>query len=93
MQLSDDALTNHEVTICLQGGAVLGPFNATWSKESNNSDVRELSREYDNYLRGDSQKRFKFHLHDTYTNTVHTVILRFENVSAIYDHVKLRYGD
>jgi len=89
MQLSEDALTNHEVTICLRGGAVLGPFNAAWSKE-NSGDVRALSREFDEYLRGDTQSRFKFHLHDTYTNAVHTLILRFENVTAIYDHVKLR---
>lgn len=88
MQLSEDALTNHEVTICLIGGAVLGPFNAAWSKE-NSGDVRALSREFDEYLRGASQSRFKFHLHDTYTNAVHTLILRFENVTAIYDHVKL----
>ena len=89
MQLSEDALTNHEVTICLRGGAVLGPFNAAWSKE-NSGDVRALSREFDENLRGDTQSRFKFHLHDTYTNAVHTLILRFENVTAIYDHVKLR---
>ncbi|MFD2231094.1 hypothetical protein [Alkalimarinus sediminis] len=89
MQLSEDALTNHEVTICLKGGAVLGPFNAAWSKESS-GDVRALSREYDEYLMGQDQSRFKFHLHDTYTNAVHTLILRFENVTAIYDHVKLR---
>lgn len=29
MQIPEDALTNHVVTICLQGGATLGPFNAT----------------------------------------------------------------
>ncbi len=92
MQLSDDALTNHEVTVCLRGGAVLGPFNAAWSKESS-SDVRALSREYDCFLKGEKQKRYKFHLHDTYTNTVHTLLLQFENVTAIYDHVKLRHGD
>lgn len=89
MQLSEDALTNHEVTVCLNGGAVLGPFNAAWSKEDS-GDVRALSREFDRYLRGESQTRFKFHLHDTNTNSVHTLILRFEDVTAIYDHVKLR---
>ncbi|WP_250655252.1 hypothetical protein [Alkalimarinus coralli] len=89
MQLSDDALTNHEVTVCLKGGAVLGPFNAAWSKE-HSGDVRALSREFDEFLNGGQQSRFKFHLHDTYSNSVHTLILRFENVMAIYDHVKLR---
>ncbi|MCP5162551.1 MAG: hypothetical protein H6999_02460 [Hahellaceae bacterium] len=89
MQISEEALTNHEVTVCLQGGAVLGPFNAAWSK-STPSDVRELSREYDRFLQGEPQKRFKYHLHDTYTNTVHTLLLRFDQVTAIYDHVRLR---
>lgn len=88
MQLPDDALTNHEVTICLSGGAVLGPFNATWSQE-HSGDIRALSREFNDFLKGESQKRFKFHLHDTDTNSVHTLILRFENVTAIYDRVKM----
>ena len=89
MYQQEDALTNHEVTVCLQGGAVLGPFNATWSKDTK-SDERELVREYDRFLQGEAQTRFKYHLHDTYTHTVHTLILRFENVTAIYDHVRLR---
>ncbi|MFE8070689.1 hypothetical protein QQM79_06480 [Marinobacteraceae bacterium S3BR75-40.1] len=89
MKIPEDALTNHEVTICLAGGAVLGPFNATWSKD-NPGDVRELTREYDRYLEGQAQQRFKFHLHDTYTNSVHAVILDFRNVTGIYDHVRLR---
>ena len=38
----------------------------------------------------DKQKRFKFHLHDTYTNTVHTLILNFEQVTGICDHVRLK---
>ncbi len=89
MQQHEDALTNHEVTVCLQGGAVLGPFNATWSTESK-SDVRELFREYDQFLQGEPQQRFKYHLHDAHTSRVHTLILRFEAVTAIYDHVRLR---
>ncbi len=89
MNSSDDALTHHEVTVCLQGGAVLGPFNAIWSPQSP-GDVRELVREYDRYLQGGEQKRFKFHLHDAYANTVHTLVLRFEQVTAIYDQVRLR---
>ncbi len=44
MTVPENGLTNHEVTICLAGGAVLGPFNATWSKDSG-GDVRELVRE------------------------------------------------
>lgn len=91
MQIPEDALTNHEVTVCLAGGAVLGPFNATWSKDSP-SDVRELIREYDQFLQGQTQKRFKFHLHDTYTNTVHTLILNFAQVTGVYDHIRLRNG-
>lgn len=90
MKIPEDALTNHEVTICLAGGAVLGPFNATWSRESP-GDVRELTREYDRFLHGEPQKRFKFHLHDTYTNTVHAVILDFRQVTGIYDQVRLRH--
>ena len=56
-------LTNHEITIALMGGAVLGPFRATWSTEIV-SDVRELSRDYDAFLQGAEQTRFKYHLHD-----------------------------
>lgn len=37
--------------------------------------------------------RTKFHLHDTYTNTVHMVILNFEQVTGICDHVRLRSQD
>lgn len=89
MRVVDDRLTNHEVTVCLDGGAVLGPFNATWSQD-NGGDVRELVREYDAYLQGEKQKRYKFHLHDTYTNTVHTLILDFDRISGLYDHVRLK---
>lgn len=89
MQIPENALTNHEVTICLQGGAVLGPYHATWSKDSS-SDVRELSKDYESFLKGEPQKRFKYHLHDTYTNSVHCLILKFEDVTGIYDNVKLR---
>ena len=42
MKQDDHGLTNHEITICLAGGAILGPFRATWSKETT-SDVRELT--------------------------------------------------
>jgi len=89
MHSHDNGLTNHEVTICLSGGAVLGPFNATWKKDEG-GDVRELVREYDAYLEGAKQQRFKFHLHDTYTNTVHTLVVKFDHVTAICDHVRLR---
>ena len=81
-------LTNHEVTIALQGGAVLGPFRATWSKEIV-SDVRELSRDYDAFLQGEAQARFKYHLHDPDKNVSHSLILDFEDVTAIYDRVEL----
>ncbi|KPQ27226.1 MAG: hypothetical protein HLUCCX14_15820 [Marinobacter excellens HL-55] len=73
MSQTEHALTNHEVTVCLAGGA-----------------VRELVREYDAFLQGEKQRRYKFHLHDTYTNTVHTLILNFEQVTGICDHVRLR---
>ena len=56
-------LTNHEITVALRGGALLGPFRATWSKETL-SDVRELTKDYDAFLNGEPQKRFKYHLHD-----------------------------
>lgn len=89
MAITDNALTNHEVTICLAGGAVLGPFNATWSRD-NGGDVRELVKEYDAFLQGEKQRRFKFHLHDTYTNTVQTLVVNFEQVTGICDHVRLK---
>lgn len=83
-----EGLTNHEITVCLNGGAILGPFKATWSKE-NVSDVRELIREYDAYLGGTPQKRFKFHLHDQERRLSHTLILDFKDVTGIYDRVEL----
>lgn len=88
MYVPEDSKSNHEVTICLNGGAVLGPFFATWSKEAP-SDVRELFREYDRFLNGETQQRYKFHLHDTNTNSVHTVVIDFRNLSALCDHVRL----
>ena len=63
MKSEDKALTNHAITVCLEGGATLGPFKATWSTEIV-SDVRELIKEYDAFLQGEEQKRFKYHLHD-----------------------------
>ena len=45
MSVPENALTNHEVTVCLSGGAVLGPFNATWSRDEG-GDVRERGRGY-----------------------------------------------
>ena len=68
---------------------MLGPYHATWSQESA-SDVRELSKDYESFLKGEPQKRFKYHLHDTYTNSVHCLIIRFEDVTGVYDNVKLR---
>ena len=81
-------LTNHEITIALAGGSVLGPFRATWSTETR-SDVRELTRDYNAYLTGDPQTRFKYHLHDYTQNLSHSLVIRFENVMAIYDRVEL----
>lgn len=81
-------LTNHEITIALAGGAVLGPFRATWSTEIV-SDVRELTKDYDAYLQGAEQKRFKYHLHDPGKNVSHSLLIRFEHVTAVYDRVLL----
>ena len=87
--MSDEkGLTNHEITIALAGGSLLGPFRATWSTEIL-SDVRELSRDYDAFLQGGDQKRFKYHLHDPEKHVSHSLILNFEHVTAIYDRVAL----
>lgn len=83
-----EGLTNHEITICLKGGAILGPFKATWSKEIV-SDVRELTREYDAFLQGQDQKRFKYHLHDQERRLSHSLIINFAEITAIYDRVEL----
>lgn len=83
-----EGLTNHEITICLKGGAILGPFKATWSREII-SDVRELSKEYDGFLQGQDQKRFKYHLHDQERRLSHTLIINFAEITAIYDRVEL----
>lgn len=86
-----EGLTNHEITIALQGGAVLGPFRATWSTEIV-SDVRELAKDYDAFLQGEAQQRFKYHLHDTqdpHHPVSHSLILNFAHVTAIYDRVLL----
>ena len=85
---SSQLLTNHEITIALVGGAVLGPFRATWSTEIK-SDVRELTRDYDAFLNGQPQSRFKYHLHDYAQNLSHSLVIRFDNVTAIYDRVEL----
>ncbi len=86
--MNESELTNHEVTICLMGGAVLGPYRATWSKDKP-TDVRELTRDYEDFLKGIDQKRFKYHLHDVHSHAAHTVIVNFVNVTAIYDQVNL----
>ena len=83
-----DGLTNHEITICLAGGAVLGPFKATWSKDIV-SDVRELSKDYDAFMHSGQQERFKYHLHDQQQRISHSLILNFQDVTAIYDRVVL----
>lgn len=83
-----EGLTNHEITICLKGGAILGPFKATWSREII-SDVRELSKEYDAFLQGQDQKRFKYHLHDQERRLSHTLIINFTEITAVYDRVEL----
>ncbi len=87
--MSDEkGLTNHEITIALVGGAMLGPFRATWSTEIV-SDVRELAKDYDAFLQGTAQKRFKYHLHDPDKHVSHSLILDFDHVTAIYDRVVL----
>ena len=85
--MSED-LTNHEVTICLVGGAVLGPFRATWN-EDRPSDIRELSIEYEDFLHGKPQKRFRYHLHDSSHKIAHSITVKFDQVTAIYDQVTL----
>lgn len=87
--MTDEALTNHEITVCLQGGAILGPFKATWSREIK-SDVRELTRDYDAYLQGEKQTRFKYHLHDQDRRISHSLIIDFAHVTGIYDRVQLQ---
>lgn len=82
-------LTNHEITICLEGGEVLGPYRATWSTDIV-SDVRELTKDYDAFLQGTPQKRFKYHLHDQKKRLSHSVIVNFVRVTAIYDRVELQ---
>ena len=89
MKSDADALTNHEITICLEGGALLGPFKATWTRETT-SDVRELAKDYDAFLQGQKQGRYKYHLHDPDKHVSHTLIVRFEHVTAIYDRVALK---
>lgn len=86
---NDRELNNHEITIALEGGAILGPFKATWSTETI-SDVRELTKDYDAYLNGKQQTRFKYHLHDRELSISHSLVISFEHVTAIYDRVKLR---
>jgi hypothetical protein len=87
--MNDQKLTNHEITICLAGGAVLGPFKATWTRETV-SDVRELSKDYDAFMASGQQHRFKYHLHDQEKRISHTLILNFKDVTAIYDRVELK---
>lgn len=89
MKHDDHVLTNHEITICLAGGAMLGPFKATWSRDIT-SDVRELAKDYDAFLQGTAQSRFKYHLHDPDKHISHTLFLRFDQVTAIYDQVALK---
>ncbi len=84
----DRPLSNHEVTICLAGGAMLGPFKATWGGDAV-SDVRELSKDYDAFQQGQPQTRFKYHLHDANNRFSHTLIVNFAHVTAIYDQVNL----
>lgn len=84
----EKGLTNHEITICLSGGARLGPFKATWSKDIV-SDVRELTKDYDAFMQGDAQTRYKYHLHDQDQHVSHSIIVDFAQVTAIYDRVVL----
>lgn len=87
--MSDErGLTNHEITIALEGGALLGPFRATWSTEII-SDIRELTKDYDHFLQGQKQTRFKYHLHDPEKHVSHSLIIHFDHVTAIYDQVTL----
>jgi hypothetical protein len=52
--MSED-LTNHEVTVCLKGGAVLGPFREIWSKDRP-TDIRELSIEYEDFFKANLRR-------------------------------------
>ncbi|MDP6377946.1 MAG: hypothetical protein QF921_07315 [Pseudomonadales bacterium] len=87
--MSDEKLTNHEITVCLAGGAVLGPFKATWSRDIV-SDVRELTKDFDAYMESGKQSRYKYHLHDQEKRISHSLILKFKDVTAIYDRVELK---
>lgn len=52
--MSED-LTNHEVTVCLKAGAVLGPFRAIWSKDRP-TDSRELTIEYEDFFKANLRR-------------------------------------
>ncbi len=79
---------NHEITICLTGGAMLGPFKATWSQETI-SDLRELTKDYRAFMQTGEHKRFKYHLHGQERQISHSLILSFHSITAIYDQVEL----
>ena len=41
-------------------------------------------------MHGDEQKRYKYHLHDQGQHVSHSLILNFDQVTAIYDKVDLQ---
>jgi hypothetical protein len=52
--------------------------------------VRELSKDYDAYLQGVKQTRYKYHLHDQERRLSHSLIIDFGRVTAVYDRVELQ---
>ena len=88
--MNETSLLNHKVTVCLKGGTVLGPFNSAWGHETQ-SDARDLIRDFDEFLKGEEQARFRYHLHDKPNHASHSLIVRFSNVDAIYDNVELKH--
>jgi len=79
---------NHEITIYLKGGSVLGPFHVFWDDESE-SDARDLIKDFDHFLQGEKQVRHKYHLHDSVKRVAHTIFVSFGQIEAIYDQVSL----
>lgn len=89
--MNDGKLTNHTLQVHLKNGSVLGPYKAVWGTEYQ-SDVRDLSINFEEYLQHGGQSKYRYHLHDTQNSVAHSIILDFAEVAAVYDQVDINSG-
>ncbi len=72
-------LINRNLKVTFQSGETIGPFLVTW-----NYGMREFLQAYEDYLKGGTQKEFRFSMYpDPNLHNKTNILLNFKDVAGI----------